>query len=138
MKTIIHSTSQNVIPLRTLREYLAAERTELVLETTQLAWIRTVLTFIATGFAISKGVEAMSKTGVITGQSLITNANVTGIILTITGTVMLTATTFYFIVRRRQLAKIRGTFLYKIIPILLTSICTILLGLGLSYLLIVT
>lgn len=138
MKTIIHSTSQNVIPLRTLREYLAAERTELVLETTQLAWIRTVLTFIATGFAISKGVEAMSKAGVITGQSLITNANVTGIILTITGTVMLTATTFYFIVRRRQLAKIRGTFLYKIIPILLTSICTILLGLGLSYLLIVT
>jgi len=138
MKTIIHSTSQNVIPLRTLREYLAAERTELVLETTQLAWIRTVLTFIATGFAISKGVEAMSKAGVITGQALITNANVTGIILTITGTVMLTATTFYFIVRRRQLAKIRGTFLYKIIPILLTSICTILLGLGLSYLLIVT
>ena len=138
MKTIIHSTSQNVIPLRTLREYLAAERTELVLETTQLAWIRTVLTFIATGFAKSKGVEAMSKAGVITGQSLITNANVTGIILTITGTVMLTATTFYFIVRRRQLAKIRGTFLYKIIPILLTSICTILLGLGLSYLLIVT
>ena len=138
MKTIIHSTSQNVIPLRTLREYLAAERTELVLETTQLAWIRTVLTFIATGFAISKGVEAMSKAGVITGQSLITNANVTGIILTITGTVMLTATTFYFIVRRRQLAKKKETFLYKIIPILLTSICTILLGLGLSYLLIVT
>jgi len=138
MKTIINSDTQNVIPLRSLREYLAAERTELVLETTQLAWVRTVLTFIAVGFTVSKGAEAMGRAGFITGQSLISNANIAGIILTITGTVMLTATTFYFIARRRQLAKIRGTYLYKIIPILLTSACTILVGLGLSYMLIVS
>ena len=138
MKAVVHSNLQKVIPLKNIREYLAAERTELALESTQLAWIRTVLTFMATGLAISKGVEALHESRIISGKALIENANIAGIFLTITGTVMLMVTTFYFILRRRQLAKIRGSFSFKMIPTLLTSLCTIGAGVGLSYLLIIS
>lgn len=138
MKAVVHSNLQKVIPLKNIREYLAAERTELALEATQLAWIRTVLAFMATGLIISKGIEALHDARIITGKALIENANITGIFLTITGTVMLTVTTFYFILRRRQLAKIRGSFSFKMIPTLLTSLCTICAGAGLSYLLIIS
>lgn len=138
MKAIVHSEIQNVIPLKNFKEYMAAERTELALETTQLAWIRTVLTFMVLGLTISKGMEALYNAKVITGKGLIENTNIAGIFLIITGTVMLTATTFYFIIRRRQLAKIRGSFSFKMIPTILTSISTIFVGAGLSYLLIVS
>jgi uncharacterized membrane protein YidH (DUF202 family) len=137
MKTIFTNT-HNIVPLKNIREHLAAERTELALESTQLAWIRTVLTFMATGMAISKGVEALHNAKVISGKNLTIHANFAGIFLTIAGTVMLIVATFYFLLRRKQLAKIRGEFAFKMVPALLISICTILIGLGLSYLLITT
>ena len=138
MKPIFTNTRTNVVPLKNIREYLAAERTELALETTQLSWIRTVLTFMATGLAISKGIEALHSARVISGKALINHANFVGIFLTVAATVMLIVATFYFISRRRQLARIRGEFVFKAIPTFLISICTIILGLGLSYLLIIS
>lgn len=137
MKTI-RSHIENVIPLKNIREYLATERTELALENTMLAWIRTTLTFMAVGLLISKGIEALSDASVITGKELIKHANITGIFLSITSTIMLTVTTFYFIARRRQLARIRNSFLYKMLPTLLTALCAIIVGIGITYLLIVS
>lgn len=133
----IHSNFQ-IVPLKTLRDFLAAERTDLALETTQLAWIRTVLTIMIIGIAISKGSDMLLTKKVVDHQAVISNANITGIALTISGTVMLTVITFYFIVRRRQLARTRGIYSFGLIPVLLISIFIILAGVGLSYLLIVS
>lgn len=137
MKTI-RSHIENLIPLRNMKEYLATERTELALENTMLAWIRTALLFILAGLLISKGIEALNKMHIISGKELIEHANITGIILSITATVMLAVSTFYFVARRKQLAKIRNSFFYKMLPTLFTALCTIFAGIGISYLLIVS
>ena len=102
----IHSNFHQIVPLRKFRDYLAAERTDLALETTQLAWIRTTLTMISIGIAISKGAELLYNSKAIT-EDIIANADIMGIVLAIAGTVLLTVITFYFLLRRRQLAKTR-------------------------------
>lgn len=132
----IHSNFHQIVPLKKFRDYLAAERTDLALETTQLAWIRTTITIMAIGIAISKGSETLFNTQVIKKEAIVTNANITGISLTIAATIMLTVITFYFIIRRRQLARTRGAYSFGLIPVLLISIFIILAGIGLSYLLI--
>lgn len=133
----VHSNFHQMVPLRKFRDYLAAERTDLALETTQLAWIRTTLTMIGIGIAISKGSEALYNAKVLQEDTLV-QADIMGIVLTIAGTVILTVITFYFLLRRRQLAKTRDAYSYGIIPILLISVFTILTGVGLSYLLIIS
>lgn len=133
----IHSNFHQMVPIRKFRDYLAAERTDLALETTQLAWIRTTLTMIGIGIAISKGSDALYNSKVIS-EKIATDADIMGIILTIAGTVILTVITFYFLIRRRQLAKTTESYSYGMIPILLISAFTILAGVGLSYLLIIS
>lgn len=133
----IHSNFHQIAPVRKFRDYLAAERTDLALETTQLAWIRTTLTMMGIGIAISKGAEALFKAKIVK-QEITMHTDVMGIVMTIVGTVLLTVITFYFLLRRRQLAKTRDAYAYGIIPILLISVFTILAGVGLSYLLIIS
>lgn len=133
----IHSNFHQIVPLRKFRDYLAAERTDLALESAQLAWIRTTLTMTGMGIAISKGSEALYINKLI-AEDIAADADIMGIVLTITGTVILTVITFYFLLRRRQLAKTRDSYSYGMIPILLISIFTILAGMGLSYLLIIS
>lgn len=133
----IHSNFHQIVPIRKFRDYLAAERTDLALEATQLAWIRTTLTMIGIGIAISKGSDALYNNKVIS-EKITTDADMMGITLTIAGTVILTVITFYFLIRRRQLAKTTDSYSYGMIPILLISVFTILAGVGLSYLLIIS
>lgn len=133
----IHSNFHQIAPVRKFRDYLAAERTDLAIETTQLAWIRTTLTMMGIGIAISKGSEALYNAKIIT-EDIIAHTDIMGIVMTIVGTVLLTVITFYFLIRRRQLAKTREAYSYGIIPILMISVFTILAGVGLSYLLIIS
>jgi uncharacterized membrane protein YidH (DUF202 family) len=133
----IHSNFHQIVPIQKFRDYLAAERTDLALEATQLAWIRTTLTMVGIGIAISKGSDALYSSKIIS-EKIATDADMLGIILTIAGTVILTVITFYFLIRRRQLAKTTESHSYGMIPILLISVFTILAGVGLSYLLIIS
>lgn len=58
------------------RADLAVERTELAWERTQLAWIRTTITFLAGGIGLDKGVGAMRKTRIESGDALFQNAHI--------------------------------------------------------------
>jgi uncharacterized membrane protein YidH (DUF202 family) len=133
----IHSNFHQIIPIRKFRDYLAAERTDLALEITQLAWIRTTLALLAVGIAISKGAEALYNAKMIS-EEIIVQSDLMGVIMTIAATVLLTVITFYFLIRRQQLARTREAYPYGIIPILLISVFTILIGVGLTYLLIIS
>ncbi|MHA3786866.1 YidH family protein [Flavobacterium hauense] len=133
----IHSNFHQILPVRKFRDYLAAERTDLALETTQLAWIRTTLAMIAIGTVINKGSDALYKAKVIE-EEITVQSDILGIILAMAGTVLLTVITFYFLIRRRQLSQLREGNPYAIIPVLLISVFTILAGVGLSYLLIIS
>ena len=83
---------------------LAVERTEYALERTQLAWIRTVLSLLGGGIALDKGVEAIHKARVDTGNSLVDNAHAIGIALSIAGTLLMVITTIFYIRRSQSLA----------------------------------
>jgi len=50
---------------------LAVERTELAWERTQLAWTRTTLTFIVSGIALDKGIEAIHRNRLESGNALV-------------------------------------------------------------------
>lgn len=114
---------------------LAVERTELALDRTQLAWIRTVLGFLGSGIALDKGIDAIHKSRVESGDALIQNAHFIGLSLSVSGTVMMIITTWYFIYRSNQLAKMKGGKPYKLHPGAFASCLIILLGLTISFLL---
>jgi uncharacterized membrane protein YidH (DUF202 family) len=117
---------------------LAVERTEYALERTQLAWIRTVLSLLGGGIALDKGVEAIHKARIETGNSLVDSAHAIGIALSITGTLLMVITSIFYIRRSQSLAKIKGTKPVRIPPGVLASILIILLGVGISFLLLVS
>ena len=117
---------------------LAVERTELALERTQLAWIRTVLGFLGSGIALDKGVEAMHKARMQTGDALFQSAHVIGISLSITGTLLMLITTIFYIRRSHSLARMKGTKPARIPHGVLASFLIILLGTGISFLLLVS
>jgi len=117
---------------------LAVERTEYALERTQLAWIRTVLSMLGGGIALDKGVEAIHKARVETGVSLVNSAHAIGIALSITGTLLMLFTTIFYIRRSQSLAKIKGTKPERIPPGVLGSILILILGIGISFLLLVS
>lgn len=117
---------------------LAVERTQYALERTQLAWIRTVLSLLGGGIALDKGIEAMHKARIETGDSLVNNAHAIGIALSITGTLLMLFTTIFYIRRSQGLAKIKGTKPVRIPPGVLASLMVIILGVGISLLLIVS
>ncbi|RDI10241.1 DUF202 domain-containing protein [Flavobacterium sp. AG291] len=133
----IHSSFHQIVPVRKFRDYLTAEQTDLALETTHLAWVRTTLVMILAGLCISKGPQILSEAKLLT-QEIIAESNIMGIVLVVTGTVLLTVITFYFLLRRKQLSSVSKINSYTLIPMLLISAFTVLVGTGISYLLIVT
>jgi uncharacterized membrane protein YidH (DUF202 family) len=116
--------------------YLAVTRTELSLERTQLAWIRTIMALMGTGIAISKGLEALQKARIVSGVALIRHGNLSAIVLTIAGTILLIAITVIFISRGKQLAFMKQQSYRLINPAFLVSMVTIFLGTAIGYLLI--
>jgi putative membrane protein len=87
---------------------IAMERTQLAYERTLLAWIRTVLALITAGIAIDKGTEALHEARIAMGEALVKDGHFSGMLLTISGTVMMTMATVIFFRRMKELNQIRG------------------------------
>ncbi len=117
---------------------LAVERTELALERTHLAWIRTVTAIITSGFAIDKLVEAFREKRVVTGEALVQQAHMTGLVLTCTGTILMLLVTLSYIRRSKQLKKMKPEPQTREIPGIVLSCFVFLVGALLSFLIIVS
>lgn len=113
---------------------LAIERTELALERTHLAWVRTVIALIASGFAIDQLVEIFRAKRITEGTALVRQAHFTGLLLTLSGTVLMIVATMYYLKRRRELAKRRHAKLSWYPPGIFLSLMIFLVGLTLIYL----
>jgi putative membrane protein len=120
------------------RTVLAYERTELALERTQLAWVRTTLAFLGSGIALDKGMELMHRDRIEKGTALVQNAHVGGLTLSIAGTLLIIYTTWFFIRRSRTLAKMKGGKTLMLPPGAMASFLVILLGIIISFLLLVS
>ncbi len=117
---------------------LAVERTELALERTQLAWIRTTLTLLAGGIGLDKGLEFIHQNRLERGVALFESGKIIGIILSLTGTLLMILSTSFYAKRSNSLAKIKGRTTRKFAPALLASIIISILGIGVSFVLLFT
>jgi putative membrane protein len=115
---------------------LAVKRTQLALERTHLAWIRTMFTLITAGVAIDKGFAYIHEKRIASGTAFVNNAHVIGLTLTSAGTILLLIGAIQFVKRNRQLAYMTKEK-FKTIPITgILSFLVILLGLALAILMI--
>lgn len=128
----------DVTQLAMERTVLSYERTELALERTQLAWVRTTLAFLGSGLALDKGIELMHRDRIEKGTAFVQNAHIAGISLSIAGTLLIIYTTWFFIKRSRTLARIKGGKPLLLPPGAMASFLIILLGIALSFLLLVS
>ena len=87
---------------------IAIERTQLAIERTQLAWIRTVLALISVGIAIDKGTEALHEARVAMGEALVKDGHFSGMLLSISGTVMMVLATGMNFLRVKELHQMAG------------------------------
>jgi uncharacterized membrane protein YidH (DUF202 family) len=87
---------------------IAVERTQLAYERTQLAWIRTVLALITAGIAIDKGTEALHEALIAMGEALVKDGHISGMLLTISATVMMVVATGNSFRRMKELEQMRG------------------------------
>ena len=87
---------------------IAVERTQLAYERTQLAWIRTVLALVTAGIAIDKGTEALHQARIAMGEALVKDGHFSGMLLTISGTVMMLLATGIYFRRMKELDQMRG------------------------------
>jgi len=87
---------------------IAIERTQLAYERTQLAWIRTVLALISVGIAIDKGTEALHEARVAMGEALVKDGHFSGMLLSISGTVMMVLATGMNFLRVKELHQMAG------------------------------
>lgn len=113
---------------------LSVERTELALERTFLAWIRTVIALITSGFAIDQLVEAFRAGRLISGHALLKQAHVTGLVLTITGTVLMAVMAVYYVRRYRVLVKMRKGKPERLPSGIALSVVVFIVGITLVYL----
>jgi putative membrane protein len=120
-------------PIDDPRIYLAAERTELALERTHLAWIRTVIGMIVSGFALDNLMEIIHSARLEAGTAWFRHAHLTGIILTMLGTLVMAFETIYFVKRSKQLYRMRGATHWRVPSGLIVSILVFLLGVLLVY-----
>jgi len=118
--------------------HLAAERTELAWERTQLAWIRTTLAFIGSGIALDKGMEAIHRNRLESGSAIVQNAHAIGIVLSTGGTILLLIVTLFYMKRVRKLGILKGIKPVLIPAGAISSFLIVLLGVIISFLLLVS
>lgn len=82
---------------------LAIERTRLALERTQLAWIRTIITMITAGIAIDRGFAALHDARLVTGDAWVKNGHLAGLVLSVSGTLLIILTTIFYSKRTGEL-----------------------------------
>ena len=113
---------------------LAVERTELALERTHLAWVRTVISLIVAGFAIDKGLGVLEKGPMAHGETLMNHGHAAGMVLTISGTLLMVLATIFYVKRSRELAQMKGGRKPILAPDVILSVVIILIGTLLIYL----
>jgi putative membrane protein len=114
---------------------IAVERTQLAYERTQLAWIRTVLALITAGIAIDKGTEALHDSRVALGEALVKDGHFSGMLLTITGTILMALTSVIYFRRMKELDHMRGIRRILPYPVFILSIIITFFGaLGIYFL----
>jgi uncharacterized membrane protein YidH (DUF202 family) len=116
------------------RLQLNIEGTQLALERTHLSWIRTVITMISAGVAIDKGLQALHLSRLEAGNALFQNGHAAGLILTISGTVLLLLASTNYIIRTRQLDHMRGKRASLFAPGILLSFLILLICILFIYL----
>ncbi len=119
------------------RVSFAIERTAYALERTQLAWIRTTLAFLGGGVALDKGMEAIHKARIISGKALFDSAHIIGIFLSSGATLFMLLSTWFCYKRFHNLSEKQVTP-HVYYPVMLSSALTLLLGIVISVLLIIS
>jgi putative membrane protein len=87
---------------------LAVERTMLALERTQLAWVRTIIGLIAAGIAIDRGFEALHAARLVTGNAWAKNGHLAGLVMAVSGTLLILISSVYYIRRMNELGRMLG------------------------------
>ncbi|HEX8814765.1 MAG TPA: DUF202 domain-containing protein [Terriglobales bacterium] len=110
------------------RADLAAQRTELALDRTQLAWARTVLSLIAAGVALDKGLKLLHDARVVAGNAFVRNAHGAGLALTgiSTGLLIISAADYWH--ASHKLSRAHRSIGRWLPPPLFISLLVILLG----------
>jgi uncharacterized membrane protein YidH (DUF202 family) len=115
----------------------AIERTELALERTHLAWIRTLFTLMTASIAIDKGLELIHEARLSKGDALFRNAHAIGISLTSIGSILLLIESNAYVHRSRQLARMKNKKSLAMSTPIVLSLLVFLLGISLTYFLII-
>jgi uncharacterized membrane protein YidH (DUF202 family) len=115
------------------RQDLAIERTELALERTHLAWVRTVIGLITSGFVVDTGFSALHKARLSSGEAWTDNGHAAGLLLTVSGTLLMIMATFFYFKRVRELARMRSASKSFFAPDFILSFVIIGVGIILIY-----
>jgi len=112
---------------------LAVERNMLALERTQLAWVRTIVGLITTGIAIDRGFEALHQARLVTGEAWVRNGHLAGLVMTISGTLLILIASVYYIRRMQDLSRMRNQPRKLLDPGLILSLLITVVGLLVIY-----
>ena len=112
---------------------LAVERTILALVRTQLAWIRTIITLMTAGLAIDKGFAALHEARLISGDAWIKNGHLAGLVMTISGTLMIIIATINYVMGLKALNEMKGTKRKLFDPGLILSLIITAIGILMLY-----
>jgi uncharacterized membrane protein YidH (DUF202 family) len=117
-----------------LKFQLSVEGTQLAHERTHLAWIRTVITMITAGLAIDKGLQALRQAQIESGTAIFQNGHAGGLILTISGTILLLLSSASYIMRMKQLSMMKGKKMSVFSPGILLSVLILIICILFIYL----
>ena len=120
-----------------LNTKMSVENTELAYKRTQLAWVRTVFAIITTAIALDQVVKAIHDPKIKMGNYWISNSNLISFILTCIGSLLLIAETIFYVKRTKELMALRDAPLKKFSGTAVLSMFVILLGVLVSYMLII-
>jgi uncharacterized membrane protein YidH (DUF202 family) len=112
---------------------LAIERTMLAWERTQLAWIRTVFGLIVAGIAMDRGFVALHEARLVTGDAWVKNGHLAGLIMTISGTVLMVIATTYYTKRMIELTRLMKKSRGVLDPGLILSLIITIVGILVIY-----
>lgn len=87
---------------------LAVDRTTLALIRTLLAWVRTILSLMTGGLAIDKGFAALHEARLVSGTAILRNSHFAGLVMTGSGTLLITIVLFNYVKSRRDLNSMKS------------------------------
>jgi putative membrane protein len=112
---------------------LAIERTLLAWERTQLAWIRTVFGLVVAGIALDRGFVALHEARLVTGDAWVKNGHLAGLVMAISGTVLMVIATTYYTRRMIELTRLMKKRRGILDPGLILSLIVTIVGILVIY-----